>query len=56
MEGASNFEDNFSGVGEAVSLIGKGSRKTRRTESADSKLRLLFHFNLAITQSREMEW
>lgn len=41
MEGTGNLEDNFRGVGEAVSLIGRGSRKTRRRESTDSKLRLI---------------
>lgn len=42
MEGAGDLEqDNFHGVGEAGSLTGKGSRKTRRRESGDSKLRLV---------------
>lgn len=31
-------EDNFRGAGEAGSLIGKGSEKTWRRESGDSKL------------------
>lgn len=34
-------EHNFSGVGEAVSLFGKGSRKSRRREHGDGELRFI---------------